>query len=128
MISLSGSATSPSPELLDRGCHCVCAHDGSPGRIALLYSRSVLRRIATAAAPQPVLFVSQCQDADRLEQFYAKVTPLGIFVPDDPVPRGFAAFTLEAPRGAIGTRGAVPERLSRGASGRVPLGATRLSS
>jgi len=55
----------------------------------------------TVAAPQPVLFVSQCQDAGRLEKFYAKVSPLGIFVPDDPVPRGFAAFTLEEPRGAI---------------------------
>jgi 4-amino-4-deoxy-L-arabinose transferase-like glycosyltransferase len=61
-----------------------------------------LTRALTAAAPQPVLFVSQCQDADRLKQFYAKVTPLGIFVPDDPVPRGFAAFTLEEPRGPIG--------------------------
>jgi 4-amino-4-deoxy-L-arabinose transferase-like glycosyltransferase len=61
-----------------------------------------LTRALTAAAPQPVLFVSQCQDADRLQQFYAKVTPLGIFVPDDPVPRGFAAFTLEEPRGPIG--------------------------
>jgi 4-amino-4-deoxy-L-arabinose transferase-like glycosyltransferase len=61
-----------------------------------------LTRGLTAASPQPVLFVSQCQDADRLEQFYAKVTPLGIFVPDDPVPRGFAAFTLEEPRGPIG--------------------------
>ncbi len=61
-----------------------------------------LTRPLTAAAPQPVLFVSQCQDADRLEQFYAKVTPLGVFVPDDPVPRGFAAFTLEEPRGPIG--------------------------
>jgi 4-amino-4-deoxy-L-arabinose transferase-like glycosyltransferase len=59
-------------------------------------------RALTVAAPQPVLFVSQCQDADRLEQFYAKVTPLGIFVPADPVPRGFAAFTLEEPRGPIG--------------------------
>jgi hypothetical protein len=49
-----------------------------------------------------VLFVSQCQDPDRLQQFYAKVTPLGVFVPDDPVPRGFAAFTLEQPRGPIG--------------------------
>jgi len=49
-----------------------------------------------------VLFVSQCHDADRLEQFYAKVTPLGVFVPDDPVPRGFAAFILEEPRGPIG--------------------------
>jgi hypothetical protein len=61
-----------------------------------------LTRPLTAAARQPVLFVSQCQDADRLEQFYAKVTPLGIFVPDDPVPRGFAAFMLEEPRGPIG--------------------------
>jgi 4-amino-4-deoxy-L-arabinose transferase-like glycosyltransferase len=61
-----------------------------------------LTRGLTAASPQPVLFVSQCQDADRLEQFYGKVTPLGIFVPDDPVPRGFAAFTLEEPRGPIG--------------------------
>jgi 4-amino-4-deoxy-L-arabinose transferase-like glycosyltransferase len=61
-----------------------------------------LTRPLTAAAPQPVLFVSQCQDAGRLEQFYAKVTPLGIFAPDDPVPRGFAAFTLEEPRGPVG--------------------------
>ncbi len=61
-----------------------------------------LTRGLTAAAPQPVLFVSQCQDTDRLEQFYGKVTPLGIFVPDDPAPRGFAAFMLEEPRGPIG--------------------------
>jgi hypothetical protein len=56
----------------------------------------------TAAAPQPVLFVTQCQDVDRLEKFYAKVMPLGIFASDDPAPRGFAAFTLEQPRGQIG--------------------------
>ena len=55
----------------------------------------------TAAVSQPVLFVSQCQDIDRLERFYAKVTPLGVFVTDDPVPRGFTAFTLEEPRGPI---------------------------
>ncbi len=61
-----------------------------------------LTRALTAAAPQPVLFVTQCQDVDRLEQFYAKVTPLGIFVPDDPAPRAFAAFMLEEPRGPIG--------------------------
>jgi 4-amino-4-deoxy-L-arabinose transferase-like glycosyltransferase len=61
-----------------------------------------LTRGLTAAAPQPVLFVSQCPAADRLEKFYAKVTPLGIFTPDDPVPRGFAAFKLEQPRGPIG--------------------------
>lgn len=61
-----------------------------------------LTRGLTAAAPQPVLFVSQCSEVDRLEQFYAKVTPLGIFASDDPVPRGFAAFTLNEPRGPIG--------------------------
>ena len=61
-----------------------------------------LTRGLTAAAPQPVLFVSQCPMADRLEQFYAKVTPLGIFAPDDPVPRAFAAFRLEEPRRPIG--------------------------
>jgi hypothetical protein len=61
-----------------------------------------LTRALTTAAPQPVLFVSQCQDADRLKQFYINVTPLGIFVPDDPVPRAFAAFTLQEPRGPIG--------------------------
>ncbi len=61
-----------------------------------------LTRGLTAAAPQPVLFVSQCPAADRLEKFYAKVTSLGIFAPDDPVPRGFAAFRLEQPRGPIG--------------------------
>jgi 4-amino-4-deoxy-L-arabinose transferase-like glycosyltransferase len=61
-----------------------------------------LTRGLTAGAPPPVLFVSQCQDVDRLEQFYAKVTPLGIFASDDAAPRGFAAFTLEEPRGPIG--------------------------
>jgi 4-amino-4-deoxy-L-arabinose transferase-like glycosyltransferase len=55
----------------------------------------------TADTPQPVLFVSQCPFAGRLEKFYAKVTPLGIVVPDDLVPRGFAAFRLEEPRGPI---------------------------
>jgi hypothetical protein len=64
-----------------------------------------LTRGLTAAAPQPVLFVTQCQDVDRLEQFYAKVTPLGIFEPDDPAPRAFAAFMLEEPRGPIGPLG-----------------------
>ncbi len=55
----------------------------------------------TAAARTPVLFVSQCQDIDRLEKFYAKVTPLGVVVPDGPTPRAFAAFTLEQPRGPL---------------------------
>ncbi len=61
-----------------------------------------ITRGLTAAAPQPVLFVSQCQDVDRLEKFYAKVVPLGVIAPDSPMPRAFAAFTLEQPRGPIG--------------------------
>ncbi len=60
-----------------------------------------ITRGLTAAAEQPVLFVSQCQDVDRLEKFYAKVTPLGVVVPDGPMPRAFTAFTLEEPRGPI---------------------------
>jgi len=59
-----------------------------------------LTRGLTAAVPQ-VLFVSQCAAADRLERFYAKVTPLGIFGFHAPVPRGFTAFRLEQPRGPI---------------------------
>jgi 4-amino-4-deoxy-L-arabinose transferase-like glycosyltransferase len=55
----------------------------------------------TAAAAQPVLFVSQCQDEDRLEKFYARVTPLGVIVPAGPMPRAFTAFTLEEPRGLL---------------------------
>jgi 4-amino-4-deoxy-L-arabinose transferase-like glycosyltransferase len=55
----------------------------------------------TAAAKRPVLFVSQCQDVDRLETFYAKVTPLGVIVPGGPMPRAFAAFVLEEPRGPL---------------------------
>jgi 4-amino-4-deoxy-L-arabinose transferase-like glycosyltransferase len=55
----------------------------------------------TAAAAQPVLFVSQCQDVDRLEKFYAQVVPLGVIAPDGPMPRAFAAFTLEQPRSPI---------------------------
>ena len=61
-----------------------------------------LTRGLTDAAPHPVLFVSQCPAADRLEKYYATVTPLGIFASDDPTPRGFAAFKLEQPRGPIG--------------------------
>jgi 4-amino-4-deoxy-L-arabinose transferase-like glycosyltransferase len=62
----------------------------------------------TAAAPEPVLFASECPGTARFEKFYAKVTPLGFFVPDDPVPRAFAAFRLEAPRGPIGPLQACP--------------------
>jgi 4-amino-4-deoxy-L-arabinose transferase-like glycosyltransferase len=60
-----------------------------------------LTRGLADATPTPVLFVSQCPYIGRLEKFYAKVTPLGIFATEDPVPRGFAAFTLEQPRGPI---------------------------
>jgi 4-amino-4-deoxy-L-arabinose transferase-like glycosyltransferase len=60
-----------------------------------------ITRGLTAAVEQPVLFVSQCQDVDRLERFYAKVTPLGVIVPDGPMPRAFTAFRLEEPRGPI---------------------------
>jgi 4-amino-4-deoxy-L-arabinose transferase-like glycosyltransferase len=56
----------------------------------------------TAASPQPVLFVSQCQDSDRLEKFYARVTLLGVIVPGGEMPRAFTAFILEEPRGPIG--------------------------
>ncbi len=78
-----------------------------------------LTRGLTAAAPQPVLFVTQCQDADRLEQFYAKVTPLGIVVPDDPAPRAFAAFMLEEPRGPIGPLASCSTPYSRISASRV---------
>jgi 4-amino-4-deoxy-L-arabinose transferase-like glycosyltransferase len=63
----------------------------------------------TADVTQPVLFVSQCQDIERLEKFYAKVTPLGVIVPDGPMPRAFTAFMLEEPRGAIGPLAPCPE-------------------
>ena len=67
-----------------------------------------LTRSLTAAAPQPVLFASECPGTARFEKFYAKVTPLGVFVPDDPMPRVFTAFRLEAPRGPIGPLQACP--------------------
>jgi 4-amino-4-deoxy-L-arabinose transferase-like glycosyltransferase len=61
-----------------------------------------LTRGLTAAAPPPVLFVSDCSEPGRLERYYAKVTSLGILTSEDPVARRFAAFKLEEPRGAIG--------------------------
>jgi 4-amino-4-deoxy-L-arabinose transferase-like glycosyltransferase len=56
----------------------------------------------TAAAREPVLFVSECPFLPRLEMFYAKVTRLGAFYPQDAVVRPFNAFRLENPRGPIG--------------------------
>jgi len=61
-----------------------------------------LARALTADAPQPILFVTACPAVERLAKFYAKVTPLGVFVPHDPVARAFHAFRLEDPRGPIG--------------------------
>ncbi len=57
------------------------------------------------AASAPVLFVSECPLADRLEKFYAMVELLGIVRPDDAISRPFAAFRLDAPRGPIGPLG-----------------------
>jgi 4-amino-4-deoxy-L-arabinose transferase-like glycosyltransferase len=62
-----------------------------------------LTRGLTAAARQPVLFVSECPFVPRLEQFFATVTPLGASYPEDPVVRPFNAFKLENPRGSIGS-------------------------
>jgi 4-amino-4-deoxy-L-arabinose transferase-like glycosyltransferase len=60
-----------------------------------------LTRGLTASSPQPLLFVSQCQDIDRLEKFYARITPLGVIVPAGEMARAFTAFILEEPRGPI---------------------------
>jgi hypothetical protein len=68
-----------------------------------------ITRGLTAAARQPVLFVSQCQDAGRLEKFYAHVTPLGVIVPDGPAPRAFTAFTLEQPHGPLAPLAPCPD-------------------
>jgi 4-amino-4-deoxy-L-arabinose transferase-like glycosyltransferase len=59
-----------------------------------------LTRGLTAATPQPILFIAECDGTERMEKFYAKVTPLGGFgMP--PSPRYFFAFLLENPRGEI---------------------------
>jgi len=60
-----------------------------------------LTRQLTPSAAGPVLFVSDCAGVERFETFYAKVTPLGVFVPSGPAPRTFFAFKLEEPRGGI---------------------------
>jgi 4-amino-4-deoxy-L-arabinose transferase-like glycosyltransferase len=56
----------------------------------------------TPDAPQPILFVTTCPVVERIAKFYATVTPLGVFVPHDPIARAFHAFRLEDPRGPIG--------------------------
>jgi len=61
-----------------------------------------MTRPLAADTAQPILFITVCPLADRLEGFYAKVTYLGVFVPQDPVPRAFHAFMLEDLRRPIG--------------------------
>ena len=61
-----------------------------------------MTRALTAAARQPVLFVTICPFAQRLAPHFAKVEPLGNFATDNPVPRYFSAFRLAEPAAAIG--------------------------
>ena len=49
-----------------------------------------------------MLFTTDCRGQQRIEKFYAKVTPLGFFVPQASVVRPFFAFRLEGARGEIG--------------------------
>ena len=65
-------------------------------------------RSLTAAAPQPVLFASDCPGIERFEKFYGKVTFLGEFATEEPARRWFKAFVLEAPRGPITSLQACP--------------------
>jgi 4-amino-4-deoxy-L-arabinose transferase-like glycosyltransferase len=58
----------------------------------------------TEDVAQPILFVSQCPAAGRLQQYYAEVAPLGQFVSrTGPTSRRiYFAFKLAGPRKAIG--------------------------
>jgi hypothetical protein len=67
-----------------------------------------LTRGLTAAAAQPVLFVSDCPGIERFEKFYAKITPLGEFSTPEPAQRWFIALKLEEPRGPITSLQACP--------------------
>jgi hypothetical protein len=57
----------------------------------------------TQSAVEPILFVTQCPDQDRAQQFYAEVQSLGVFK----VPVGSTgerilfAYRLAAPRGSV---------------------------
>jgi 4-amino-4-deoxy-L-arabinose transferase-like glycosyltransferase len=55
-------------------------------------------------APRPILFISQCPDAARLDQYYERVEPLGRFDPrtGPTSARFYFAFRLDAPRGPAG--------------------------
>jgi 4-amino-4-deoxy-L-arabinose transferase-like glycosyltransferase len=54
------------------------------------------------AAPQPILFVTECDAIERIEKFYRKVTALGLVKPQDIVARPYFAFRIEDPRGEVG--------------------------
>lgn len=58
----------------------------------------------TKDAPQPLLFVTSCPDTDRVQPFYAGVDNLGGFATPASTTgqRGFHAWRLTQPRGAIG--------------------------
>jgi hypothetical protein len=57
----------------------------------------------TAATPDPILFVSACGEAERLQPFYQRVEALGpvrTLVGENGM-RGYYAFKLSGPRGPI---------------------------
>jgi 4-amino-4-deoxy-L-arabinose transferase-like glycosyltransferase len=62
-----------------------------------------ITRALTAAAPQPLLFVSRCSATGRLTAQFTSVEPVGQFdVPTGPTTtRPYSAFKLEGPRGPI---------------------------
>ena len=66
-----------------------------------------ITRRFTAAAPEPVLFITHCGSVERLNTQFAQVEPLGRFAaPTGPhSARDYYAFKLSAPRGAIGPLG-----------------------
>jgi hypothetical protein len=63
-----------------------------------------LTRPLTAAAPEPILFISSCPSETRLSAAYRGVEALGSFtVPTGPTSkRGFHAFKLSGVRGPVG--------------------------
>jgi hypothetical protein len=67
-----------------------------------------LTRAFTAAAPQPVLFISRCSLSNRLSEQFASVEPLGRFdAPTGPrSARTYYAFKLDGRRGPIRPLGA----------------------
>jgi 4-amino-4-deoxy-L-arabinose transferase-like glycosyltransferase len=61
----------------------------------------------TAAAPTPILYISECPMTARLSRYFATVEPLGrLDAPTGPASaRHYFAFKLAQPRGPIGPRG-----------------------